>query len=77
MRITTLLRDFNASMREVTQAISYEPVLVVRILRLANSPVYALERNVTSIQSAIAAVGTKAVHDIVMIGLLRRLFQKR
>jgi putative nucleotidyltransferase with HDIG domain len=76
MRITTLLRDFNASMREVTQAISYEPVLVVRILRLANSPVYALERNVTSIQSAIAAVGSKAVHDIVMIGLASTTFSK-
>lgn len=76
MRITTLLRDFNASMREVTQAISYEPVLVVRILRLANSPVYALERNVTSIQSAIAAVGAKAVHDIVMIGLASTTFAK-
>ncbi len=76
MRITTLLRDFNASMREVTQAISYEPVLVVRILRLANSPVYALERNVTSIQNAISAVGTKAVHDIVMIGLASTTFSK-
>ncbi len=76
MRITTLLRDYNASMREVTQAISYEPVLVVRILRLANSPVYALERNVTSIQSAISAVGTKAVHDIVMIGLASTTFSK-
>ena len=76
MRITTLLRDYNASVREVTQAISYEPVLVVRILRLANSPVYALERNVTSIQAAMAAVGTKAVHDIVMIGLASTTFSK-
>lgn len=76
MRITTLLRDYNASMREITQAISYEPVLVVRILRLANSPVYALERNVTSIQTAIGAVGAKAVHDIVMIGLASTTFSK-
>ncbi len=76
MRITTLLRDYNASTREVTQAISYEPVLVVRILRLANSPVYALERNVTSIQAAMAAVGTKAIHDIVMIGLASTTFSK-
>lgn len=76
MRITTLLRDYNASMRDITQAISYEPVLVVRILRLANSPVYALERNVTSIQMAITAVGAKAVHDIVMIGLASTTFSK-
>lgn len=76
MRITDLLRDYNASMQQISQAISYEPVLVVRILRLANSPIYALERSVTSIQSAMSAIGTKAVHDIVMIGLASTTFSK-
>lgn len=76
MRITSLLQDYNSSMRQITEAISYEPILVVRILRLANSPIYALERNVTSIQMAISAVGTKAVHDIVMIGLASMTFSK-
>ncbi|MEZ5424945.1 MAG: HDOD domain-containing protein [Pyrinomonadaceae bacterium] len=76
MRIADLLRDYNSSMHQIAQAISYEPVLVVRILRLANSPIYALERNVTSIQSAIQAVGTKAVHDIVLIGMASTTFSK-
>lgn len=76
LRITDLLRDYNASIQQISQAISYEPVLVVRILRLANSPIYALERNVTSIQAAMAAVGTKAVHDIVMIGLASATFSR-
>lgn len=76
MRITTLLRDYNASTPEITKAISCEPVLVIRILRLANSPIYSLERTITSIQSAIAAVGTRAVHDIVMMGMASATFSK-
>lgn len=76
MRITGLLRDYNCPLRKITEAISYEPVLVVRILRLANSPIYSLERNVTSIHLAITAVGAKAIHDIVMIGLASTTFSR-
>jgi putative nucleotidyltransferase with HDIG domain len=67
IRITNLLRDYNASTRQITEAISYEPALVARILRLANSPIYSLETNVTSVAMAINAVGTKTLQDIVMV----------
>lgn len=76
MNITTLLRDYNTTTQKIIQAVSYEPVLVARILRLANSPVYALERNVTSIQTAISAIGNFALHDIVMIELASAAFSE-
>lgn len=76
MRISNLLRDYNASTRKITEAINYEPILVARILRLANSPIYSLERNVTSVQSAIDTVGTKAIYDIVLMGLASATFSK-
>lgn len=76
MKITSLLRDFNSTTQKITAAVSYEPVLVARILRLANSPLYALERNVTSIQMAISAVGTNVIHDIVMMELASTTFAK-
>jgi len=76
MKITTLLRDYNTTTQKITEAVGYEPVLVARILRLANSPLYALERNVTSIQSAISAVGNFAIHDIVMIEMASTTFAK-
>lgn len=76
MRISNLLRDYNASTRKITEAINYEPILVARILRLANSPIYSLERNVTSVQTAIDTVGTKAIYDIVLMGLASATFSK-
>lgn len=76
MRITTVLRDYNASTGKIAEAINFEPALVTRILRLANSPLYALEKNVATIQQAIAAVGTMVVHDIVMMELTSATFAK-
>lgn len=74
MRITTVLRDYNASTAKIAEAITFEPALVTRILRLANSPLYALEKNVATIQAAIAAIGTLVVHDIVMMELTSATF---
>lgn len=76
MRITTVLRDYNASTGKIAEAINFEPALVTRILRLANSPLYALEKNVATIQHAIAAVGTLVIHDIVMMELTSATFAK-
>ena len=76
MRITSVLRDYNASTSKLAEAINFEPALVTRILRLANSPLYALEKNVATIQQALTAVGTMVVHDIVMMELTSATFSK-
>jgi putative nucleotidyltransferase with HDIG domain len=76
MRLTTVLRDFNASTGKIAEAINFEPALVTRILRLANSPLYALEKNVATVQQAIGAVGTVIIHDIVMMELTSATFAK-
>ncbi|MEP6904335.1 MAG: HDOD domain-containing protein, partial [Actinomycetota bacterium] len=45
-RISSLLEDINVSSRNLTEAVSYDPILTARILRLANSPLYSLQKNV-------------------------------
>jgi putative nucleotidyltransferase with HDIG domain len=76
MRISHLLRDVDAPARKITEAISYEPMLVTRILRVVNSPIYSLERNVTSIQTAVNTIGNKRLQEIVMMGLASATFAK-
>lgn len=76
IRITRLLRDINSSTRAITEAVSYEPMLVVRILRLVNSPIYGFERSVTSIQTAIQAIGNHVLNDIVLMSLACSTFEK-
>jgi len=76
MRITKVLRDYNAPTNKIAEAINFEPALVTRILRLANSPLYSLEKNVATVQQAINAVGTVIIHDIVMMELTSTTFAK-
>ncbi|MET0752352.1 MAG: HDOD domain-containing protein [Pyrinomonadaceae bacterium] len=76
IRITKLLRDVNSSTRALTDAVSYEPMLVVRVLRLVNSPIYGLERNVTSIQTALQTIGNSVLSEIVMMELAASTFGK-
>jgi len=74
LRVSTLLRDINTPLRKITEAVTYEPLLFTRVLRLANSPVYAVERKITSISVAINTIGNKALQEIVMVGLAAATF---
>ncbi len=76
MKLTNLLRDGNTTSRQICQAISYEPGLVARILRLANSPLYSPVNPVISISSAISTIGTRSIYDIAMIELASATFAK-
>lgn len=77
MRLTEILRDYNSSKSRLVKAIRYEPILVARILRLANSTIYSLEREVILIDEAISAIGNQAIYDIVVVECAARTFQNR
>lgn len=77
MRISNLLKKENASTRAIAEAISFEPGLVTRIIRLANSPLYALLREVVSVSMAVEAIGTKELENIVMMELTSATFSKQ
>jgi putative nucleotidyltransferase with HDIG domain len=67
MRVSTLAQDVNASTRSIAEAIGYDPVLSARILRAANSPLYAMERSVTSIPSAVITLGNQTLYALAII----------
>jgi len=75
-RISSLLNDINVSSRNLTEAISYDPILTARILRLANSPIYSLQKNVATLRQAIEVVGMKSIYEILIIGLAADSFAK-
>lgn len=76
MRILELIRDINVSTKKLADAVELDPALSVRLLRLANSPIYSLQKNVTSIYQAIDVIGTKSLYDIVMMGMTADVFAK-
>ncbi len=74
LKISSLLQDFNVSQRKIAEAISYDPMLASRILRLVNSPIYPFQKSVTSLSMAVNAVGNKAIYELVLMNIVTDSF---
>lgn len=73
-RVLSLLRDENTTTNDIADALGMDPISTARVLRLANSPIYSLQREVTALQTAVSAIGNKEVYDIVMLGVASEAF---
>jgi HD-like signal output (HDOD) protein len=66
VRILQIINDPATSAKEIAHAVSQDPPLSAKILRLANSAFYGMPRSVTSISNAIVLLGTKVIRTIVL-----------
>lgn len=74
MRLSDLLRDYTSTRNAIVQAISHDPILTARVLRLANSPIYSLEREILLVDTAVTAIGNQSIYDIVIVEMAARTF---
>jgi len=77
MRVSALLADYDASPKKVADAISLDPILSTRLLRLANSPIYGVNRSVTSLSQAVARVGNTEIHGMLMVSGISDSFGRK
>ncbi|MCA9471854.1 MAG: HDOD domain-containing protein [Nitrospirales bacterium] len=61
LQIIALIQDPDITIEKVVEALSKDPALVVKILRLANSAYYAHQRKVSTIEKAIMIVGLNGI----------------
>ncbi len=67
MRILELTRDQRASdTRAIAAAVSLDPALAARLLRLVNSSFYALAAPISSIHTAVVFLGGNAIRSLVI-----------
>jgi HD-like signal output (HDOD) protein len=66
LRLVELLSREDVNANEVGRFISAEPVFAARVLQIANSPLFALTSQVSSIARAIVMVGFEGVKGIVL-----------
>jgi HD-like signal output (HDOD) protein len=66
MRLVALLSDEDVHVDQVSRFIAAEPVFAARVLQLANSPLFALQRQVTSIPQAVIVIGLERVKAIAL-----------
>lgn len=65
-RLLQLLSKDDTDLNEIGRYIAAEPVYAARVLQMANSPLFALQRQVKTISHAIALLGTERVKAITM-----------
>ncbi len=74
--VNNLITDPDSTMKDFEDVIKLDPVLVARLLTLVNSPFYGLSQTVDSIGRAIAFLGMKNLHNLIVADALKGMFSK-
>ena len=65
-RLIAALRDPDVDFRKIGDALSQDPVLSAKVLRMANSSYFGGQRSMASIDNAVALIGVQALNRLVM-----------
>jgi HD-like signal output (HDOD) protein len=68
------LNNEDASMNEVGAIISRDPALTAKLLRLANSAAFGLQRTVSSVDEAMAMIGMTKVRTLALASCMNESF---
>ncbi len=63
-KISRLLHDKEAGIKDFERAVKPDPALTTNLLRIANSSYFGLTRTVTSIGQAVNLLGAERIHEI-------------
>jgi len=62
-RVIQMTSEINTPAREIVQVIENDPVMTIKILKIINSPFYALPQKITSIQRAVVHLGLNTIKN--------------
>ncbi len=66
LRLKRVIDDPDYTMQQVAEAISHDPALTTRVLRLVNSPYFGLAKPIDNIPRAVGLLGTQQIHDLAL-----------
>jgi putative nucleotidyltransferase with HDIG domain len=74
-RILKLLENDNIDFRDIARIVETDATLTLKLLKVANSPLYATRTEVASVQQAIVTLGLNRLTNIVLgISIFSRFF---
>lgn len=77
LRIESVVKNPDAAISEIAEAIRLDPAIASKVLRLANSVYLGANRTVSSLQNAIVLLGSKRVHSLVLASELLNSFNTK
>ena len=73
VRLTRMISDDSSSLQEFEEVIRLDPTLVLRLLKIVNSPFYALSTEVESIAEAVAFVGMENLRNLIVMDIFKHI----
>lgn len=75
-RLLQLIRGDNLNMRQAAELVNSDPSLAAQVLRMANSALFGLSREVTSLLVALNLLGLDRIYSLTITASLKRLAGK-
>ncbi len=76
MRLHSLLNDDTASIADIAEVVSLDPVLTSKLLKLANSAFYSFASKIDTIPRAINIIGSDAIYSLALANSTLETFNK-
>ncbi len=76
IKLSQLISDEDVSVQQLEEVIRLDPTLVLRLLRLVNSPYYGLREKVDSVSKAVVFIGMKHLRNMVVLNALKDIFKQ-
>jgi len=77
IKVTQMINSEATTMQDFEEVIKLDPILVMRLLKLVNSPFFGLANKVDSISKAVVFIGMKNLRNLVAVEALRDLFNSK
>lgn len=65
-KVLKLIQNKKVDLGEIARVIESDPILSMKLIRVANSPIFATRTKITSINHALMLLGTKRISNIVL-----------
>jgi len=76
IHLIKLISSGNTTIRDLESVIRLDATLVIRLMRLVNSPFYALREKVDSISGAVTYIGMDGLRNLIVVEALKDIFGK-
>ncbi len=77
IKLSRLLDDTSSTIKQFVEVIEMDPVLVARLLKIVNSPLYGPIQKIDSINRAVIYLGIKNINTIVVTEAVMDLFKQK
>jgi len=74
-QVNQMTNDPTTSAADIAQAISQDPALTARLLKIVNSPFYRFPSKIDSLSMAVTVLGTRQLRDLVISAAVIKRFQ--